>query len=39
MANTKAFIKALRERVNEVLPTYYEEAPTKGVPSFSEKRV
>lgn len=31
MANTKAFIKALRERVNEVLPTYYEEAPTKGV--------
>ncbi len=30
MANTKTFIKALRERVNEILPTYYEEAPTTG---------
>lgn len=28
--NTKAFIKALRKRVNEVLPTYYEEAPASG---------
>lgn len=27
--NTKAFIVALTERVNEILPTYYEEAPTK----------
>lgn len=27
MFNTKSFIKALRERVNKVLPTYYEEAP------------
>lgn len=30
MYNTKAFIKALRERVNIVLPTYYEEAPSKN---------
>lgn len=30
MYNTKAFIKALRERVNEVLPAYYEEAPSKN---------
>lgn len=30
MYNTKAFIKALRERVNKVLPTYYEEAPSKN---------
>jgi len=28
--NTKAFIKALRERVNKILPTYYEEAPSKN---------
>lgn len=30
MYNTKAFIKALRERVNKVLQTYYEEAPSKN---------
>lgn len=30
MYNTKAFIKALRERVNKILPTYYEEAPSKN---------
>lgn len=30
MYNTKAFIKTLRERVNKVLPTYYEEAPSKN---------
>lgn len=30
MYNTKAFIKALRERANKVLPTYYEEAPSKN---------
>lgn len=29
MANTTAFIKALRLRVNEIIPTYYEEAPSK----------
>lgn len=29
-ANTKAFIKALRARVNEIIPTYYEEAPSKA---------
>lgn len=29
--NTTAFISALRERVNTILPTYYEEAPTKAV--------
>lgn len=29
MYNTKDFIKALRERVSKVLPTYYEEAPSK----------
>lgn len=28
--NTEAFIKALTERVNEIMPTYYDEAPTKG---------
>ena len=28
--NTSAFIKALRARVNKILPCYYEEAPTKG---------
>ncbi len=33
--NTKAFIKAMRERVNEVLPTYYEEAPTDGIFPYS----
>lgn len=26
--NTKAFIKAMNERVNQILPNYYEEAPT-----------
>lgn len=31
MTNTKEFIKAMRERVNDVLPTYYEEAPSKDV--------
>ena len=31
MANTTAFIKAMRERVNKILPTYYEEAPTQQV--------
>lgn len=30
MANTKAFIIAMSERVNRILPTTYEEAPTKG---------
>lgn len=30
VANTKAFIKALRARVNEIIPTYYEEAPSKA---------
>lgn len=30
MYNTKAFIKALRERINKVLPAYYEEAPSKN---------
>ena len=29
-ANTTALIKALRERVNKILTTYYEEAPSKG---------
>lgn len=29
--NTTRFIQALRERVNEILPTYYEEAPTQNV--------
>lgn len=33
--NTKAFIKAMRERINEVLPTYYEEAPTSGIFPYS----
>lgn len=28
-ANTTALIKALRERVNKILTTYYEEAPSK----------
>lgn len=27
--NTEAFIKALTERVNNILPTTYDEAPTK----------
>ena len=27
--NTEAFIKALTERVNSILPTTYDEAPTK----------
>lgn len=31
MANTTAFIKAMRKRVNDILPTYYEEAPTQQV--------
>ena len=26
--NTAAFIKALTVRVNEIMPTYYDEAPT-----------
>lgn len=30
MVNTKAFIIALTARVNEILPTYFEEAPSKG---------
>ena len=29
MVNTKAFIIALTARVNEILPTYFEEAPSK----------
>lgn len=28
-ANTTALIKALRERANKILTTYYEEAPSK----------
>lgn len=28
-ANTTALIKTLRERVNKILTTYYEEAPSK----------
>lgn len=28
-ANTTALIKALRERVNKIITTYYEEAPSK----------
>ena len=28
-ANTTALIKALRERVNKILTTYYDEAPSK----------
>lgn len=31
MFNTKAFITALTNRVNELLPTYYEEAVTTRV--------
>lgn len=30
MVNTKAVISALTDRVNEILPTYYEEAPSKA---------
>ena len=30
-ANTTEFIKAMRQRVNEILPTYYEEAPSRDV--------
>lgn len=30
MYHTMDFIKALRERVSRVLPTYYEEAPSSG---------
>lgn len=30
-ANTEAFIKALTERVNAILPSYYEEAPTQDI--------
>ena len=30
-ANTEAFIKALTERVNAILPSYYEEAPTRDI--------
>lgn len=29
--NTEAFIKAITERVNDILPTTYDEAPTKAV--------
>lgn len=29
-ANTEAFIKAITERVNTILPTTYDEAPTKA---------
>ena len=29
MVNTKAVISALTDRVNKILPTYYEEAPSK----------
>lgn len=28
--NTKAFITALREHINAILPTYYETAPTQN---------
>lgn len=28
--DTKAFIKAMNERVNQILLNYYEKAPTKG---------
>ncbi|MGN1112020.1 MAG: hypothetical protein ACI4RP_02340 [Acutalibacteraceae bacterium] len=30
--NTEAFIAALTEKVNTILPTTYEEAPTKNAP-------
>ena len=30
-ANTEAFIKTLTERVNAILPSYYEEAPTRDI--------
>ena len=30
MVNTNAFIEAITNRVNEILPTYYEEAPSMG---------
>lgn len=30
-ANTEAFIKALTERVDAILPSYYEEAPTRDI--------
>ena len=30
MVNTKAFVEALTERVNNILPTYYEEAPSSA---------
>lgn len=30
-ANTTEFIKAMRQRVNEILQTYYEEAPSRDV--------
>lgn len=29
MVNTQAVISALTDRVNKILPTYYEEAPSK----------
>lgn len=29
--NTEAFIKAITERVNDILPTTYDEAPTTAV--------
>lgn len=30
MVNTKAVISALMDRVNKILPAYYEEAPSKA---------
>ena len=33
-ANTEAFIIALTERVNTILPTTYDEAPTKNAPAL-----
>ncbi len=30
-SNTEAFIKVLTAKVNTILPSYYEEAPTKDV--------
>ena len=32
--NTEAFIIALTERVNTILPTTYDEAPTKNAPAL-----
>lgn len=33
--NTAAFIKALTARVNEIMTTYYDEAPTSGAFPYS----